>query len=69
MISGSALISVLVTIIVAGLIFYILYWLVGVVGLPEPFNKVAIVILALAAVIFLIDLLMGMNGTPLFRFR
>jgi hypothetical protein len=60
------LLQLLVTIIVAGLIFYLLYWLIGVVGLPEPFNKVAIVVLALVCVIFLIGLLTG--GIPRFKF-
>lgn len=69
MIAGGALLSLLVTVIVAGLIFWLLWWLIGVVGLPEPFNKIAIVIIALVAVVFLIDVLMGMAGTPLFRFR
>lgn len=68
MISGSALLSLLILIIVAGLIFYLLWWLVGYCGLPEPFNKVARVILAVVAVIFLINLLLQVGGmTPLVR--
>lgn len=61
------MLSLLITLIVAGLIFYLLYWLIGVCGLPEPFNKVAIIILSLAAVVFLINLLMGLNGHALIR--
>lgn len=68
MISGTALISVLVWIIVAGLIFWLLWWLISYVGLPEPFNKVARVILAVVAVLFLINMLLGLTGTPLVRF-
>ncbi len=59
------LLSLLVTIIVAGLIFYLLFWLIGMIGLPEPFAKVATVLLALCAVIFLIGVLTG--GVPMFR--
>lgn len=59
------LLSLLVTIIIAGLIFYLLWWLLGKIGLPEPFNKVATVILALVCVIFLIGLLTG--TVPHFR--
>ena len=59
------LLSLLVTIVVAGLIFYLLFYLIGVIALPEPFAKVAIVILALAAVIFLISLLTGQ--VPMFK--
>lgn len=65
MISGAALISLLVWIVVAGLIFWLLWWLVSYVGLPEPFNKVVRVILAVAAVIFLINILLSLTGHPL----
>ena len=53
------LISLLVTLIIVGLIFYCLYWLLGQIALPEPFGKVATVILGLAAVIYLIGILTG----------
>jgi len=46
-----SIIGLLVTVIVLGLVFYVLWWLIGVIGLPEPFNKVAIVLIALCAVI------------------
>ncbi len=54
-----SLLSLLVTVIIAGLIFYLFFWLIGIIGLPEPFSKVAIVMIALCAVIFLIGLLTG----------
>ena len=68
MIATSGLMGLLVTLVVAGLIFWLLFWFIGFVGLPEPFNKVALVILALCAVIFLIDLLMRVGGHPLLRY-
>lgn len=64
------LLGLLIQLIVVGLIFYLLYWVIGKVGLPEPFNKVAIVIISLVAVIFLIDLLLGLGGgTRFLRLR
>lgn len=54
MISISAAVHVILLIIVAGLVFWLLWWLIGYVGLPEPFNKVARVILAVLAVFVLI---------------
>ena len=63
--SAEAFVSILVWVVVVGLVFYLLWWLVGYLGLPEPFNKVARVILAIAAVLFLINLLMGLTGHPL----
>ena len=68
MIATTGLVGLLVTLVVAGLIFWLLFWFIGFVGLPEPFNKVALVILALVAVIFLIDLLMRVGGHPLLRY-
>ena len=67
MISGAALLSILVYLVIGGLVFYLLWWFIGYIGLPEPFNKVARVIIGLAALIFLINLLLGLTGTPLFR--
>lgn len=68
MIAGSTLLTLLVTIVVAGLIFWLLWYFLDVCGPPEPFNKVARIVVALVAVIFLINVLMGMAGTPLIRF-
>lgn len=59
MVTGAGLLSLLVTLVIVGLIFWLLYWFLGQVGLPEPFNKVALVILALAVVVYLIGLLTG----------
>ena len=61
----TGLLSLLVTVVVAGLIFYLLFWLLGQVALPEPFGKVALVLLCLAAVIYLIALLTGQ--APMFK--
>lgn len=65
MIAGSTLVSLLITLVVVGLIAWLLWWLIGYVGLPEPFAKIANVIIALVVVVYLIDLLMGLNGHPL----
>ena len=43
----TGLLSLLVTLVIVGLIFLLLFWFIGTVGLPEPFNKVAKVILGL----------------------
>ena len=67
MISGSALISVLIYLVILGLIFYVVWWGLGTIGIPEPFNKVIRVILVLVVVIVLINLLMGLGGHSLFK--
>ena len=69
MISASALLTAVVWLVVVGLICWLIWWLIGYVGLPEPFNKVARVIVAVVAVILLINFLLSLTGaTPLIRF-
>lgn len=68
MISISAAVSIILYLIIAGLIFWLLWWLIGYCGLPEPFNKVARVILAVLAVFVCIGILLSLgSGTPIFR--
>lgn len=55
----SGILSLIVTIVIVGLIFWLVWWFLAQVGLPEPFNKVATVLLALAAIVFLIGILTG----------
>jgi hypothetical protein len=68
MFSLTAVVTILVYLIIAGLVFWLLWWLVGYVALPEPFNKVARVVLAIAAVLVIIGILLSLvSGVPLFR--
>lgn len=69
MITGSGLLGLLITLVIGGLIAWLCWWFIGFIGLPEPFNKVAQVIIALAVVIFLISLLLGVTGHPLITWR
>lgn len=54
-----ALLGLLLSLIIWALIFYILWWGLGKVALPEPFAKVATVILVVATVIVIVGLLSG----------
>ena len=63
------LMQILLQIIVIGIVCWLLWWLVGFAGLPEPFNKIARIIIAVVAVFFLINLVLGLGGTPLVRWR
>lgn len=67
MISAAALVNLVIWLAVVGLICWLLWWLIGYVNLPEPFNKVARVIVAVVAVVVLINFLLGLTGTPLFK--
>lgn len=68
MISISSLVSVVIYLIAAGLIFGLLIWLIDYCKTPEPFNRVAKVIVAVLAVLVVISVLLGLvGGTPIFR--
>jgi hypothetical protein len=70
MIDLQSLIHVIIYILIIGGICWLLWWLIGYVGLPEPFNKIARVVIAIVAVLLLINLLLQFAGTtPLFRLR
>lgn len=67
MLSAAALVNILIWIIILGCIFGLLWWLIGYVGLPEPFNKVARIVIAVVAVLVLINVLLGVVGEPFVR--
>lgn len=70
MIDLASLVHIIVYILIVGGICWLLWWLVGYIGLPEPFNKVARVIIAVVAVLLLINVLLAFaGGTPLFVWR
>lgn len=68
-IAAASVFRVIIWLIVAGLIFWLLTWLISYVGLPEPFAKVAKVILAVAAVIVIIDVLLSLTGHGFITFN
>lgn len=54
-----SLVTIVIYLIVLGLIFWLLWWALNAIGLPEPFNKVAHVVVVLAAFITVLYLLLG----------
>jgi hypothetical protein len=64
-----SLIGLLITVIIIGLVMYLLYWLVGQIPLPAPFKVVATVLLALVTVVLLLGLLFGGVSVPVLRLR
>ena len=57
--SIDALLNLVIVVVVAGLIFWLVWWFIDWVGLPEPFNKVVKVVIGLVALVFLIKILLG----------
>lgn len=62
--TANNLIAVVVWLIVAGLIWWILTWALDAIGIPEPFNKVARVILILIVAVICINALLTLAGRP-----
>lgn len=58
------LIHLLIMILIYGLVFSLLYWAISQIPLPAPFAMVARVVLALVAVILVIELLLPLAGEP-----
>lgn len=63
----SAAVALVIYLIVAGLVFWLLNFLVDTVITQEPFHKVAKTILIVLAVLVAITMLMSFIGTPIFR--
>lgn len=53
------MLSLLITLIVLGLIFAVVWWAITQIPLPPPFAVVVRVIFALIVVLVLVDLLLG----------
>ena len=53
------LFAILISLVIWGLIFWVIWWGLGEMAIPEPFNKVIRVVLVLGVVIVVIGLLMG----------
>ena len=69
MITGSALLAILIQLVIAGLIVWLIWWFIGYVGIPEPFNKVIRVVVGLVALLIVISFLLGFLGHPIINVR
>lgn len=64
-ITGSTLIGAFIHLVIVALCFWLLWFLLSYVKIPEPFNKILRVILMVFAVLYLINFLLGMIGHPI----
>jgi uncharacterized membrane protein len=67
MLSLYSVVQAVVLVLCLGLVFWLCHWLIDYCGVPEPFHKVAKVVLAVAAVLCLIGVLLSLAGYPVFR--
>lgn len=63
-IQGSDIITAVIGLIVLGLVWGLLVWLVNEIGVPEPIHKIVKAVLAIALVLILINFLMSLIGKP-----
>lgn len=60
------MLDILITVVIGGLILYVLYWGLNALRprLGEPFYTIGLVLLVLITVIFLINVLCGLPNAP-----
>lgn len=61
------LIGILIYLVIWGLVLYVLWWGLSRIGLPEPFGKIAQVVIVILTVVVLLNILFGLGGSPFFR--
>ena len=66
-IEGAAIVHTIVYLIIFGLIFGLLWWLCDYLALPEPFNKFIRIVIAIGAVLLIINVLLSFVGHPIIR--
>lgn len=62
----SGLLRAVIYLVIMGTIFWAIWYFVTWVGVPEPFLKVIKVLLGLAALVFVVNLLLSLIGSPMF---
>lgn len=67
-ISGGSIAQAIIWFVVAFLIYFLIKWALTEIGLPEPFAKIAHVLLILVVLILCINALLMIAGTPFIRF-
>jgi hypothetical protein len=68
MIPLGAIVQAVIWLIIAGIIVWLLWWALNRIDPPEPFKKVAEIVIVLGSVIVVIVILVSLaTGTPVFR--
>lgn len=66
-IDGQQLMHTLLAVVIWGVVFYVCWWGLGKIGLPEPWNKVATLLLVILTVVILLNLFMGLVAEPFIK--
>lgn len=65
-ISMNSLMQLLIYIVIISLIFYAVWWFIGFAAVPEPFGKIIRIVVGLICLIVVVNLLLGLIGSPMF---
>lgn len=57
------MISLLITVVIFSLVCYLIFWVMGYLGVPEPIRKVVVVVVVLIAVIWILSNFLPGAGT------
>ena len=64
--SGGGLLNAVIWLVCAALVYFIVDWGLGQIGLPEPFAKIARVLLVVLVVLVCLNAILMLAGAPLF---
>lgn len=67
-ISGNAVVNAIIWLVIGALIYFVCDWGLKKIGLPEPFAKIAVVLLVLLVVVVLVNALLTLVGKPFITF-
>lgn len=65
--SGDSIINSLLFLVVMGIVFFVLFWLLGKTPIPEPFKTVVTWVLYLFAAVVVINFLLTLIGHPIVK--
>ena len=67
--SLGSLVELVIYLLIVGGVLWLLLWLVAYIGVPEPFSKVAKIVIMIVGVLILINVLLGFAGSSMFSIR
>jgi cytosine/uracil/thiamine/allantoin permease len=59
------MVGLLIWVLVFGLICYLIFWVMGYLGMPEPIRKVVTVVIVIIAILYLLGYVMPRTGAAI----
>lgn len=61
--------ATLFSLLVMVIVFGVIYWIVTLLPLPEPFKKIAVIVVLVIFLLYMLMFLLGQAPMPAFHFR